>query len=41
VTRFKVDENLPAEVAALLNAHGHDALTVRQQELAGATDARL
>jgi predicted nuclease of predicted toxin-antitoxin system len=24
---FKVDENLPTEVADLLNAAGHDALT--------------
>jgi hypothetical protein len=29
--RFKVDENLPAEVAQLLRAAGHDALTVVDQ----------
>jgi predicted nuclease of predicted toxin-antitoxin system len=37
--RFKVDENLPVEVAALLTDRGHDAATVRAQGLAGASDA--
>jgi hypothetical protein len=31
--RFKVDENLPADVAQLLRAAGHDALTVVDQPL--------
>lgn len=39
--RFKVDENLPKEVAALLAAHGHDAFTVAEQRHAGAADSEL
>jgi predicted nuclease of predicted toxin-antitoxin system len=39
--RFKVDENLPAEVAGLLSAVGHDAVTVAQERLGGAHDKRL
>lgn len=39
--RFKVDENLPKEVAELLAAHGHDALTVHEQRLAGSSDPDL
>jgi Domain of unknown function (DUF5615) len=31
--RFKIDENLPIEVAELLRAAGHDALTVLDQNL--------
>ncbi len=30
--RFKVDENLPVEVAELLRATGHDAVTVLGSE---------
>jgi hypothetical protein len=37
--RFKTDENLPIEAATLLRQHGHDALTVSDQSLAG--DLRL
>lgn len=29
--RFKVDENLPAEIAAMFAAAGHDAVTVRDK----------
>jgi predicted nuclease of predicted toxin-antitoxin system len=36
--RFKVDENLPDEVAALLRAAGHDAETVIQEQMGGAVD---
>jgi len=36
--RFKTDENMPAEIAALLNQHGHDALRVDEQGLAGVAD---
>jgi len=36
--KFKVDENLPVEVAGLLNAAGYDALTVSRQRLNGARD---
>jgi len=39
--RFKTDENLPVEVARLMLSHGHDALTVQDQELGGTTDPRL
>lgn len=38
---FKVDENLPVEVAELLRADGHDALSVVEQGLAGSGDGRL
>ena len=36
--RFKVDENLPAELAELFRRSGHDAVTVLDQDLGGATD---
>jgi predicted nuclease of predicted toxin-antitoxin system len=36
--RFKVDENLPIEVAELLRQHQHDALTVLDQQLGGHPD---
>ncbi|NQT20420.1 MAG: DUF5615 family PIN-like protein [Planctomycetes bacterium] len=36
--QFKVDENLPVEVARLLDEHGHDARTVHEQGLAGGKD---
>ena len=39
--RFKIDENLPVEVARLLREAGHEAATVRDQAMTGATDARL
>jgi predicted nuclease of predicted toxin-antitoxin system len=39
--RFKIDENLPAEIADLLRGQGHDALTVAAQGLAGAADPAL
>lgn len=39
--RFKVDENLPEEVAALLREHGHDAMSARSQGLAGHPDSAL
>ena len=39
--RFKVDENLPAEVAQLLRAAGHDALTVVDQQLGGRPDRTI
>ena len=39
--RFKVDENLPVEVADLLRAAGHDALTVLDQKLGGHPDRTL
>ena len=39
--KFKIDENLPAEFAELLNAAGHDAKTVVEQGMAGATDTTV
>jgi predicted nuclease of predicted toxin-antitoxin system len=39
--KFKIDQNLPIEAAALLTAAGHDAMTVYQQSLGGASDERI
>jgi predicted nuclease of predicted toxin-antitoxin system len=39
--RFKVDENLPIEVAKILRVAGHDAATVLEQHLGGSDDAQL
>jgi predicted nuclease of predicted toxin-antitoxin system len=39
--RFKVDENLPVEVAELLRARGHDALTVLDEKLGGRDDRTI
>jgi predicted nuclease of predicted toxin-antitoxin system len=39
--KFKIDQNLPIEAADLLTAAGHDALTVYQQSLGGASDERI
>ena len=39
--RFKVDENLPAEVAEVLRSAGHDARTVQDEGLAAAEDDNL
>lgn len=39
--RFKVDENLPGEIARLLNEAGYDAATVIDQHLQGASDAQV
>jgi len=39
--RFKVDENLPIEVADLLTAAGHDAATVNAEGVGGAKDPDL
>ena len=35
---FKVDENLPVEVAEILREGGYDAVSVLDQELGGAED---
>lgn len=37
--KFKVDENLPVEVARLLREAGHDAATVLEQGMGGQIDA--
>ena len=39
--KFKVDENLPIEVAQLLREAGHDVFTVHDQKLVGAKDVVL
>ena len=36
--RFKLDENLPGELAALFAGAGHDAATVLDEQLGGAKD---
>lgn len=36
--KFKLDENMPADLAALLHAEGHDAMDVAEEGLAGADD---
>jgi len=33
--KFKIDENLPIEIAAMLRTEGYDATTVREQDLGG------
>ena len=38
MVKFKVDENMPVEVAALLVTAGHDALTVPDQQMGGHAD---
>jgi predicted nuclease of predicted toxin-antitoxin system len=38
---FKVDENLPVEIAELFRSSGHSAHTVSDEDLTGATDAAL
>jgi predicted nuclease of predicted toxin-antitoxin system len=39
--KFKIDENLPIEAAALMQEAGHDALTVHHQNLRGEPDSKL
>ncbi len=39
--KFKIDENLPAEVATELRAAGHDAESVVDEGLAGSLDPPL
>jgi len=38
---FKIDENLPVEIAELLKQAGYGASTVFQQNLAGTSDSNL
>lgn len=40
-TRIKVDEDLPQAVAERLRAAGHDAFTVAEEDLSGASDDRV
>lgn len=39
--KFKIDENLPGEIAQMLRAARHEASTVADQGLVGAADQRL
>ncbi|MBN2258243.1 MAG: DUF5615 family PIN-like protein [Anaerolineaceae bacterium] len=39
--KFKIDENLPVEIAAFLQEAGYDAITVLDQELGGSADPRI
>lgn len=39
--KFKIDENLPSEVARLLTSAGHDAETVFDEGLVGAADQNI
>ncbi|MCP4126201.1 MAG: hypothetical protein GY753_03955 [Gammaproteobacteria bacterium] len=39
--RFKVDENLPIEVAEVLRQAGYDAFTVKGQDLVGSPDSEI
>jgi len=39
--RFKIDENLPEELAQLLRDAGWDATTVVEQQLGGSDDSRI
>ena len=39
--KFKIDENLPVELAELLDRAGHEATTVAAQGLAGAPDRNI
>ena len=39
--RFKIDENLPIEIAELIINAGHDAKTVNEQQLKGSKDPVL
>lgn len=39
--RFKIDENLPVEFAALFTQAGHDAVTVTSQSMQGEPDPAI
>ena len=39
--KFKIDENLPVDVAQLLREAGHDVYSVHEQGLVGAKDQVL
>ena len=39
--QFKIDENLPVEVAQSLRDAGHDAITVYDQQMVGEPDPRI
>ena len=39
--KFKIDESLPTEVGAILRKEGHDAHSVKDEGLGGASDAAI
>ena len=39
--RFKIDENLPAELVDILQNGGHEVKTVCDEELSGAKDSKI
>lgn len=39
--QFKIDENMPIEIAEMLTNAGHDAKTVNEQQLQGVKDTVL
>lgn len=39
--KFKIDENLPAECASLLQVAGFEAATVGDEQLSGADDSKI
>jgi predicted nuclease of predicted toxin-antitoxin system len=39
--KFKIDENLPVEIADLLKRAGYDALTVSDEKLSGIADPEI
>jgi len=41
MAKFKIDENLPVDVAALLKASGHDAMTIFDQSMVGDWDPKV
>ncbi len=40
-TKFKVDENLPLDIAELLRQAGYEALTVHDENLVGTSDPQI
>ncbi len=38
--KFKLDENLGSRGKALLEAEGHDVMTIAEQQMSGAQDER-
>jgi len=41
MAKFKIDENLPVEVAEMLKAAGHDAMTIFDQSMVGDLDPKV
>ncbi|PKO21527.1 MAG: hypothetical protein CVU38_14320 [Chloroflexi bacterium HGW-Chloroflexi-1] len=39
--KFKIDENLPLEVAVLLRSANHQAITIHEQQMTGEADPRI